>query len=79
MYKTGVFTPGKSFIMANVRGLTESWYQRVDKAFLQKPAKFAALLRQAEKHVKAPYTRRDTGGMIEAPDVFSRSSPALEE
>ncbi|KAI9056388.1 hypothetical protein FKP32DRAFT_1607920 [Trametes sanguinea] len=79
MFRKGTFKPGKGFTETNVTVLTESWYRRVHRAFVEKPEKFEALILNASRHSKAAQPRRNRVGNVEAPDVFDRSSPALEE
>lgn len=79
MFSKGSFEPGKAFNVANVGALTESWYHKVHRAFVVKPEKFDALIRSASRHAPAVRPRRNQAGIPEAPDVFDRSSPPIED
>lgn len=80
MFKSGKFVAGKGFIKKNVQASTESWYRKSAGRFCRTPAKFDAVLRRAARYRKAPraHTVTHEGG-LEAPDVFNRSSPPLED
>ena len=80
MYKTGKFIPGKAFSAANVSYLTESWYRKSVSRYARNQDKFSKLARKASKYASARYqTRTRTGDAQQAPDLFDRSSPPLED
>ncbi|KAI9059337.1 hypothetical protein FKP32DRAFT_1606172 [Trametes sanguinea] len=79
MFSKGFFEPGKVFNASNVGALTDSWYHKVHRAFVEKPEKFDALIRSASRHTTAVQPRRNQAGILEAPDVFDRSSPPIED
>ncbi|KAI0688828.1 hypothetical protein C8Q76DRAFT_803289 [Earliella scabrosa] len=81
MYKTGKFIPGKAFSAANVSYLTESWYRKAVARYARNEEKFRKLVRKATKHatVAKYHTRNRAGDALQAPDLFDRSSPPLED
>ena len=80
MYKTGRFIPGKAFSAANVSYLTESWYRKSAARYARNDEKFQKLVRKATKYAAARYqTRLHAGDALQAPDLFDRSSPPLED
>ena len=81
MFKTGKFIPGRAFSAANVGYLTESWYKKSVQRFARREAKFSKLARKASKFATSHYqTKARTGAdTLQAPDIFDRSSPPLED
>ncbi|KAI9070394.1 hypothetical protein FKP32DRAFT_1599331 [Trametes sanguinea] len=79
MFSRGSFEPGKAFTAVNVGALTDSWYHKVHRAFVEKPEKFDALIRSAARHTVTARPHRNRVGIVEAPDVFDRSSPPIED
>ena len=80
MYKTGKFIPGKAFSAANVSYLTESWYRKCVSRYAKKEDKFSKLVRKASKFASTRYqTKTRAGDVQQAPDIFDRSSPPLED
>ncbi|TFK84481.1 hypothetical protein K466DRAFT_567207 [Polyporus arcularius HHB13444] len=81
MYKTGRFIPGRAFSSANVGYLTESWYRKSVRRYARREEKFAKLARKASRFATLYYQTkaRNGGDTLQAPDVFDRSSPPLED
>ena len=81
MYRTGKFVAGRAFSAANVGYLTESWYKKSVQRFVRNEVKFAKLARKASKYTTSHYQTKARSGAdtIQAPDIFDRSSPPLED